>query len=273
MRIVGLLNWYDESPSWLGTAVTGFARVCDTIVAVDGAYRLFPNGRSCSHPNQAETIQGAAEAGGAGCLIYRPNEVWYENELGKRNQLIQLAGALGLTPDDWLMIFDADSHMLMCEPGIIRDVLAASDHDVATYTYLDGKDFLSDAKLAEYVNKAPCDLEWTGKTRDVFRYNPTLRVGPQHWLYSVIEDGKRKWLRGPESKEGACEDLGRNLVTYHRTADRAKVRRSAQEYYYQIRERYGVEFLEDYDPPALDEADLAKLERIARLKAAQPEFA
>jgi hypothetical protein len=263
MKIIGLLNFYDESCGWLAAAVGGFARVCDTIVAVDGAYRLFPGGRACSHPNQSETIQAAAEAGGAGCVIYRPNEVWYDCELGKRNQLIQLAGALGLTAEDWLMVFDADCHILNCDPALVRADLEATDLAVATYTYLDGKDFLSDAKLAEYVNKAACDLEWTGKTRDVFRYNPTLRVGPQHWLYSVIdENGFRKWVRGPESKEGAACDLGRNLVVYHRTADRARVRREAQAYYYKSREAYGVEYLTDHNPPALDEADVAYLARV-----------
>lgn len=263
MKIVGLLNSYDESPGWLATAVGGFARVCDTIIYCDGAYALYPGGRACSHPNQAETVMTAAEAGGAGCIIYRPNEVWRDNELGKRNQLIRLAGSLGLNREDWLLVFDADCHILMVDPEIVRWELKHTDLDVATYTYLDGKDFLSDPKVMEQVRDNHIDTEWTGKTRDVFRYNPTLRVGPQHWLYSVVEDGARKWVRGPESKEGAACDLGRNLVVYHRTADRAKARRDAQAHYYKSREAFGVEFLTDHNPPALDAADVAVVEAAA----------
>lgn len=249
MKIIGLLNWYDESPSWLATAVAGFARVCDTIIAVDGSYMLY-NGRPCSHPNQAEAIQQAAEAAGAGCIIYRPKEVWWDNELGKRNQLLRLAGALDLTRDDWLIVFDADCHPFMVNPEMVRSLLANTDLDVGTYTALDGKDFLSDAKLHEYVVRGRLDHEWTLKTRDVFRWNPTLRVGPQHWLYSVLgDDGERKWVRGPEALEGGACDLGRNLVIYHRTADRSLVRQEAQKFYYKMREQHGVEFLENMEPP------------------------
>ncbi len=254
MKIIGLLNFYNESPSWLATAVGGFGRICDTIIAVDGAYALFPGGRACSHPNQAEAIQTAAEAAGAGSIVFRPNEIWHGNEVAKRNQLIKLAGTLDLTSEDWLMVFDADCHMLMCEPGVIRDVLADTDKNVATYTYLDGKDFMADAKLHEYVAQAACDTEWTGQTRDVFRWNPTLRVGPQHWLYSAVIDGERRWIRGPETKEGVACELRRNLVVYHRTQDRARVRREAQDFYYKQREAYGVEFITDYaNPPHFEE--------------------
>ncbi len=252
MKIVGLLSWYDESPGWLGTAVAGFARVCDTIVALDGAYALYPGARACSHPNQAETIMQAAEASGAGCIIHRPNEVWRDNELGKRNQLLRLAGSLDLTTDDWLIVFDADCHILRISPDNIRAKLAATDLPIATYTYLDGKDFLSDPKIRDQVRDHEIDTEWTGRTRDVFRWDPTLRVGLQHWLYSAERDGERVWIRGPESQDEACQ-LDRDLVIYHRTADRAKVRRDAQAYYYKLREQHGVEWLENHDPPSFDQ--------------------
>lgn len=251
MRVVGLLNWFDESEAWLAAAVTGFARVCDIIVALDGAYALYPGGRPCSSPRQAEAIMHTAEAAGSGCLIYRPNHIWWDNELQKRNQLIQLAGSLGLTDEDWLLVFDADNHILHIDPEICRATLDASDLDIGSYTVLDGKDFLADEKLAEYVKERPCDTEWTMKDRNLFRWNPTLRVGPQHWTYSVEgEDGERVWVRGPEwnSFTPAC-DLGRYLVSYHRPEDRPKLRRERQEGYYKMREEYRVEFMEDYAPP------------------------
>src|SRR5256885_1150092 len=110
MRVVGLLSFYDESPSWLATAVTGFARVCDAITAVDGAYALLPGARPCSHPQQAEAILSASEAAGVACTVHRPNRLFFGNEVEKRNFTFQLAGA-GLTGDDWLLVFDADYHV------------------------------------------------------------------------------------------------------------------------------------------------------------------
>ena len=270
MRVIGLLNWFDESPSWLATAVAGHARICDTIIAVDGAYHLYPNARPASHPRQAEAIMHTAEAGGAACIIYRPTSIWWGNELAKRNQLIRLAGSLELTTDDWLLIFDADNHILTIDPEMCRAMMEASDLNVATYTVLDGKDFLADetvkewvagidipdqVALAEYVRDRHTDCEWTFKDRNIFRWNPTLRVGPQHWQYSAIgESGKREWVRGPNwDRDVPALQLGRYMVSYHRPEDRPKSRRDLQAQYYRMREEYRVEFITSHDPPVFED--------------------
>ena len=70
MRVVGCLIWYDEQPSVLATAVAGFTRVCDTIVAVDGAFALYPQARPRSAPEQAETVRSVCESAGVGCVVY-----------------------------------------------------------------------------------------------------------------------------------------------------------------------------------------------------------
>jgi hypothetical protein len=45
-KIWGLLSWYDESPSWLAEAVASFAPMLDGLIAVDGAYALYPDART-----------------------------------------------------------------------------------------------------------------------------------------------------------------------------------------------------------------------------------
>src|SRR6266498_603798 len=64
VRIYGLLSWYDERQDWLAAAVTSAAKLCDGIIAVDGAYALFPD--SLRHPTsgaeQAATILETALA-------------------------------------------------------------------------------------------------------------------------------------------------------------------------------------------------------------------
>jgi hypothetical protein len=247
VKIVGVLSWYDESPGWLATAVTGFARVCDEIVAVDGSYALLPGARPCSIPDQAEAILGAAEAAGVACTLHRPNDLFYGNEVQKRNLTVRLAGA-GCAIGDWLMVFDADCHMFKCNPSRVRGELEKTECLIASYTVLDYDDYLSDQDLADLVKKDDFQTEWTIRTRDIYRYHPTLMYGPQHWMVSREIDGERKWLRHSSPDVLDCHDLDASLVCYHRSKDRAWIRREAQRQYYATRDLHGVEAVKPGDP-------------------------
>lgn len=243
MKIAALISWYDESPHWLATCVAGVARFCDYIIGHDGAYALYPSARACSHPQQAEAVIQAAEAAGAACMIYRPNEVYRGNEVEKRNAGLRMAGALLEPEEDWLCIVDADFHILRCESEVIRAELASTHHDVASYTLLDGKDMLANEATARFARELDASTEWTYRTRDFYRWTPSLQVGPTHYCYSRERDGERVWLRGPElnvEPEPAL-DLRANLVFYHRRQDRASVRQKAAKEYYDRRHRFGIE--------------------------------
>lgn len=242
MRIVGILCWWDESPSWLATAVAGFARVCDDIVAVDGAYSLMPGGRARSRPDQAEAILAAAEAGDAGCVIHRPRDVFFGQEVEKRNLALALAAPL---EPDWLVVFDADMHVMQAAPETVRRDLAETDCDVATYTILDGADMLADPARADLAARVVLDTEWTNKFRAIYRWLPGLAYGPAHFSVSGLRD-RRVWLRGANADEIApAHDLGRALVVHHRRAHRALVRNQAADGYAQARQRAGHEAVDD----------------------------
>ena len=249
MKLCGILSYYQESPHWLSTAVAGMGRICDTLIALDGAYALFPGARPRSHPKQAEAILQMAETMDMECLIHRPKEIYWGNEVEKRNMSLKLAGTVLEPGRDWVLVFDADIHMLMCNPDTVRAELAETQHDVATYTALDGIDFLADAKLAEYANGRPVDPEWTVRTKDIYRWDPTLRYGPAHWTVSRMRNGAREWLRGPANQEPDAHDLNRALVVYHRTADRSRVRKRAAETYYKVRQEVGPQSSTQYHPP------------------------
>lgn len=253
MKLVGILIWYDESPSWLSTAVAGFARVCDEIVAIDGAYSMYPGARPRSHPEQAEAILAAAETMGAGCTIYRPKDVWYGQEVEKRNYSLQLAAPL-LTPgEDWVMIFDGDYQVMLCEdPAFARSLLENTEHNVATYTLLESIDVLKDEVAAEVCHDIPLSTDWTLRDRGLFRWTEDLRYGPSHWFVQGTYDGERQWLRGPDLIPGemsgqaaAVEHLGRAFVVVHRNKKRAKVRRDAAAGYYAMRDSLGVETINE----------------------------
>jgi hypothetical protein len=246
LRIAGILSWFDESPAWLAAATTSLGRFCDIVIAHDGAYQLFPGARPRSHPQQAEAVMHAAEAMDMACVIYRPKDIYWGNEVEKRNEGFRIAGALLEPDEDWVVVWDADYHLLKITPERVRHDLEHTDCDVATYTLLDGKDMLATPALEQYAQQRPIDTEWTIMTRDIFRWHPTLAVGPLHWSVSVQRNGKREWLRGPFSDNtfeplAPAHDLRADLVAYHRTQDRAHVRKHAAKGYYERRAERGIE--------------------------------
>jgi hypothetical protein len=243
LKIVGILSWYDESPTWLAAATAGFARFCDEIVAVDGAYALYPGATARSRPDQVEAILHTCEAAGIGCTIHQPSDVWWGNELEKRNYSLQLAG-LRLDEQDWLCVFDADYHVMQARPEEIRYELANTDLNVATYTILDGKDLQADEWMAAYAENRPIDTQWTGRTRDLYRYSPSLRYVGTHYCVTGRYDGRQQWLRGYESEFQYLEPelrLEDALVVHHRTQHRPLVRRSSADSYYKHRDASGIE--------------------------------
>lgn len=229
--------------------MAGIGRVADTVIALDGGYELYPGARPRSHPQQSEAIIAAAETADIELLLYRPADVYRNNEVEKRNLALRLASTILEPEKDWVMVVDADYHVLRCDPELIRARLDATRANVATYTLLDGKDFLEEPKLAEYVNGREVDSEWTVRVRDLYRWNPTLKVGPAHWTYSAVIDGERRWLRGPWEGQSEALDMNRDLVFYHRTQDRSHVRKKAAEGYYHLRHEQRIEWMDDYDPP------------------------
>ena len=244
MRIVGLLAWYDEAPSWLATAVAGFGRVCDEIVAVDGAYSLYPGGRARSLPDQAEAILAAGEAAGVGITLHRPATTFAGQEVEKRNLTLGLAAPF-VDEGDWLLVFDADMHVMQAYPDIIRRDLAETNAVVATYTILDGADMLAEPERADLARRLPVSTDWTNKFRGIYRALDGLAYGPTHFSVSGWRDHfheERVWLRG--AKPDAIAEpahLGKALVVHHRRAARAKVRTDAADVYAVSRTAAGYE--------------------------------
>lgn len=242
MKIIGLLSFYDESPSWLATVVAGMGRFCDAVVAVDGGYKLFPGARPRSMPDQGEAIVLAAEAADLGLILHKPKDIWHGNEIQKRNQTLALAGTICEPGIDWLVVFDSDMHLMKCNPEALRWDLENTRFHVATMTVQEGKDMLADPAYAEAAQLIGVDYEWNTKQRLLYRYHPSLKYGPMHWCVSRKVGRKTEWLWGPQELGLArALDLEANLVCYHRSQDRAYLRRQAADVYYQTRDAFKVE--------------------------------
>jgi hypothetical protein len=234
VKVLALLSWYDEPSPWLAAVVSSCAPFCDGIVAVDGAYWLFPESDPRSSPVQAQTVFETATACGLSCTIHSPSEHFYGNEVEKRTLLFRLAEPLGA---DWYFVIDGDE-VVVAHPADLREKLEATDKDAGLVTLHESLDHLGPTASFE---------PFAGKVRGhphraFFRALPNLRVEGAHYRYLAERDGETVCLWG--QGESACEParfLG--VRVEHRQRMRSLARRQQAERYYELRDRLGVESL------------------------------
>lgn len=258
-RIVGLMIWYEEQPSMLATSVAGLAKVVDEIVAVDGAYAMFPSATVRSHPAQAEAILRAAETEDVGVTIHRPRQLFFGNEIEKRNLSLQLARPF-VQDGDWVMAWDADYHLHHCRPDIVRHELGSTDLLAATYTILESRDYLAEGGyVKEYAQQRPVDTRYTIRTRGIYRWTGDLEYANAHFLMRGTYDGQLRWVYGPDlvggkvvaENEHFCQalNLNKSLVVYHRRDERPLSRRESADEYYRRRDLAGIETIDFGEGP------------------------
>lgn len=236
MRIHGLISWFDESALWLAATVSSAAKVCDSIVALDGAYALFPEARARSGNDQAVAISEMCYANDLACTIHVPSEPWSGNEVEKRSKLFELA-EFAAESGDWLMILDADE-VVAEVPADLRRRLGTTDCDVAEVTFREYEDFdFSPAKAAK-ARQAEVPREHTYSIRTIFRAVPGIRVEGNHYTYMV--DGRTLWGNDTQDEQVPALDLT-DLIIYHRTHLRELTRRGKAKAYYKARDQSEAE--------------------------------
>jgi hypothetical protein len=233
MKIVALLSWYEEDPRWLAEMVASLPNAgVDHLVALDGAYAMFPGATPQSHPSQAAVIRSACERHGIGCTIHQPTEVFHDNEVEKRSLLFQL-GEEVTGPDDWYLVMDADE-LSTDVPGDFRQRLATTTRDVAEVTFQepDPDETGNAANYSKWRRKNRFEI------RVLFRAIRGLRVKGNHWTY-MTPDGRRLWGQNKRSLEPTL-DLT-DLEIFHRSDLRNEARRADQFAYYQLRDERQIE--------------------------------
>lgn len=190
LRIVGLLSWYEESPSWLAETVASLSRICDHLIASDGPYALFPGAlkKPASGPEQAETILRVAAGAGMGCTIHAPGEPWWGGEVEKRDTMFCIGAAL-TTPDDWYLVVDADE-VLSRVPSDLRQRLADTPHDVAELTLWERE---TQAWVSELIDTSS---DYRSPLRRLFRALPNLHVEQAHYVVTATFGGLKRVLCG-----------------------------------------------------------------------------
>lgn len=230
MKLVCLLSWFDEDPAWLTEMVESLALAdVDHLVALDGAYSLFPGAAASSHPDQQEAIAAAARKIGIHFTIKSGYRIW-ETEMEKRTTLFALAERV-TSPDDWYLVLDADC-VVKSAPTNLKRRLAGFTTDAVRVTM--DEPFPPTGKVKSFP------------LRSLFRAIRGLHVERNHYTY-VTPDGRQLWGRvtsdGRELRRGdASVRAGEvDLRVEHRTHLREVARAARARSYYAERDRLGVE--------------------------------
>jgi hypothetical protein len=218
MRLIALLSWYQEDVAWLAELVASMARAgVEHVVAVDGAYALFPQARGQSPSEQAQTVLATAAGAGIGVTVHSPALPWPGNEVQKRSWLFAAAHLVAEHGRDWLWVCDADE---VIETAPDREALGASSSVVA------------EVLLVQDDGAHP--------VRRLFRaHSRGITVNGRHGRY-VDGAGRVLWDScDPASQVEAVSAWGVRMR--HRSSQRAAARTSARLAYYQRRDTRHLE--------------------------------
>ena len=215
MKVVALMSFYDETDEMLRESIMSLEGLCDALVAVDGAYALYPGGKPSSGGHEA--IRAACEDAGLELELHVPDTVWLGNECEKREFMFRL-GEKHTEPSDWFFIVDGDFVVGdFSDKQGARRKLSEITQDVASVT------------LDEQTGIVLHPL--------FFRAIRGIEVGPAHHYWKA-PDGR--WLWHPMHGVGKYE-LYHEVIVEHRQSERPSARAKAALAYYATRDRAGIE--------------------------------
>lgn len=239
-RIISLLNWYDESPLWLAATITSLTPFTDHLVAIDGAYGLYPHGEPMSRADQAEAITETCQAAGMGLTLHRPNTRWLGNEIEKRTKLFQLAEAEAEPGHDWYLVVDADI-IVDKHPADLKHQLAHTPHDAAQVTAWERGDPYRNPARLEHEAKVALPPDSHYPIRALFRATPGLHAAGNHYQY-MTGDNRLLWGHALDPRLEPCHDLANGQFRIeHRTHYRPRQRHDDQWAYYNRRDQAQAE--------------------------------
>lgn len=240
MKIVAMLNFYDETPDDLSACIESISFV-DALIALDGPYAGYPHGDKIrSDPDALEAIMDTCGKHDIRWSISQPGVPWEGNEVEKRNEMLRLAlsprewmiGAEAhgkklfdeapplAGPEDWLLVVDTDHRWEIDSEQALRFQLQTTNFDFAEVYFGDTR-FL-DGRWAYY------------ELRLLMRAIPGMRYERNHYT-TVLPDGRFSNLRRKGSTASAL-DITDMAHVHHLVHDRDPVRRAKQVVWYDDRD-------------------------------------
>lgn len=220
MKIVAGLCWFDEPLEFLDRLVRSLRGHVDELVAVDGAWRGYPDATPTSAREQRDVIRLAAAESDLHVRILTPNRVW-ESQIEKRQRLFDLA--IKERHGDWVMVVDGDFIVAECDDDALRKSLTLTGLDVAMVMIRPLNQSWPYCEMPTHA--APHRMIWRG--------HPGLTM--EHLHYG-IRIGNR-WLHGDTAHVNVepALDLSRIVVFDHDNMNRPKHRNDAMRAYRQTR--------------------------------------
>lgn len=237
MKIIAILCWYDESPSWLAATLSSLSThvQADHVVAVDGAYALLPGGRAFSGFEQHQIISELCRTGEMGLTLHAPSEVWLGNEVEKRSFAFQLAEQVAGSEDDWYFVIDADE--VVTHAFGVRETLERTDEDVGRVSLFERFDPNQTPTASRVAHNTSIPRESACPSPRFFRALRSLHVAENHYTY-VAGNGRMLQV-ADHHHQGAAAEL--HVEMEHRTRLRDMARREQQQSYYRRRDELGIE--------------------------------
>lgn len=247
-KIVGILSWFDESPTWLAQTVASMARICDHVVAVDGRYLHYDDSRVCSSIAEHDAIVQTARGAGMGITLDVPTQP-YADEMAKRTRAFELAQLVADAHEDWFIVLDGDEVLVETpsKEGTIAELEKAADAGVRTVTVTlrDIADPHYDAQRTRFGMDLDVEHVIDCRVPRLFRFPENLRVVGYHYNYvGEDEQGEPVELWGADGATQhrtpwAC--FVTDVVIEHKHAQRPKVRQQRRSQYYTDRDECGLE--------------------------------
>lgn len=226
MNLHGLLCWYDEPCADLAACVIGLHKAgVDHIIAVDGAYLLYPGGKASSPHHQAATIHQTARELGIATTIHTPRERWIGNEVEKRTRMFAIAHAAS-DPGDWWISMDADM------------VVTQAPHDLKQQLHETSLEAASCMLTDPPADNEPCPIAGHHPIRLLFKAQP-LHCHIKHCAYRT-PDGRYLWEPQTPALQEPAIDIP-DLIVEHRDNQRTPQRHQDKATYYQRRTQYRAE--------------------------------
>jgi hypothetical protein len=233
-RITALLSFYDENPDWLERMALSLRMLpVDRLIAVDGAYELYPDPKRESHPSHREALHKACVEANITLSTFVPHKPW-AGEVQKRNHMFEMAEQTGA---DWYFVIDSDEFVARTIWDV-HERLEHSPFDVGAVT-------LKEPGHPRGTIIYPTHPKF-------FRAIPGLRAVQDHFTYTA-PDGRKLW--GDQSKHYLEPRLDlTGVVVEHHNQLRHEDRRKAAKAYYDLRDELGVEDLPAERPLLKDPA-------------------
>lgn len=234
-RCTGILSFFDETLEMLAASVSSLVGVVDHLVAVDGAYALYPGGKASSDPSQMRLISEICSGARIGLTTHTPSAVWGGNEVQKRSHALHLAEAV-TDPNGWYLVLDADCVVTEVHPEWFTRLKEVADDDWGSIE-------VGVYEVRPIPGYFPEPGEGLSPVRLMYRALRGMTYGPSHWTVHAPdpESGDEIFFWGPKEFEPVSAYDGTSLLHVEHRLGRPEYRVQNAKMYYSTREHLGIE--------------------------------